>query len=256
MLSPTLSASDKASDPTIGKDLSLYLRLTGHVFAAPLRWTGEDWLHAAGLAAGTAAVGVLDANGLAVADRNQRAAYDRIERVFEAYGNGFTGVGLAGACYVAGYALDNQWLRETGILLASALTVSSATQLSVKYITGRARPYTHLPPSEFRPFSFKSDFTSFPSGHTVVAFTISTVLAERIGNVWASIGLYSAAALGGFSRIYSRKHWLSDLVLGGGLAYFVARSVVSFYEEGLQENNSNGVRIIPHSGGVTVIWRF
>lgn len=242
---------------TISSDFSLFTKLAGHTFTAPLRWDGTDWLLAGGLWGGSAASGLLDENVLAAVDRSQSRTNDRLEEIFEAYSNGLSGIGFAGVFYATGLAFDNEWLRVTGVLIGTSLMVSAVTQTSFKYIFGRARPYTRLPATEFRPFSFDADFVSFPSGHTLVAFTISAVLAERIGNVWASIGLYSAATLGGLSRVYSRNHWFSDVVFSAGMAVFVSRSVVSYYENGIDKDGpGSGFRIMPHGTGLTVVWRF
>ncbi len=251
------SSPEKSLSGTISSDFSLFTKLAGHTFTAPLRWDGTDWLLAGGLWTGSAASGLLDERMLAAVDRSQNRGNDRLEEIFEAYSNGLSGIGFAGVFYTTGLVFDNEWLRVTGVLLGTSLMVSAVTQTSLKYIFGRARPYTRLPASDFRPFSFDPDFVSFPSGHTLVAFTISAVLAERIGNVWASIGLYSAATLGGLSRVYSRNHWLSDVVFGAGMAVFVSRSVVSYYENGMNDNgDGSGFRIMPHGTGLTVTWRF
>ncbi|HXF99442.1 MAG TPA: phosphatase PAP2 family protein [Bacteroidota bacterium] len=249
------------------RDVALFLRLTGKGFAAPLSWEGEDWKNAAALVFGTAVSSTLDDEAYNATLRNQTPTNDDLERLFEAYSNGLSGILLSGMLYGVGVAFESEWLHGTGLVMASALTISAITQTTLKYITGRARPYTGLGNHTFRPFSFNADFVAFPSGHTIVAFTISTVLAERIGNPFASFVLYTAATLGGISRIYSGNHWLSDVVFGAGMAFSVSRSVLKWYgEESTAAGQGErvrtaplrmaGVEIHPTMNRIVLVWRF
>ena len=76
----------------------------------------------------------------------------------------------------------------------------------LKYIVGRERPDG-------------SDFHSFPSGHSAVAFMSATMLHKEYGwrSPWFSIGGYSVAALTGVSRLAKNEHWMSDVVTGAAL---------------------------------------
>ena len=246
-----------ASQPTPGDDLHLFLKLTGHTFTSPLRWHGRDWLLAGSVVAGTGAASLLDQEWYDMMARNQTSFNTGLSDVVVEYGSGYTAVGLTGGFYLAGRLFKNSWLRETGILMASALAVSVSTETALKVIVGRARPYTGLGRGTFKPFNGKPDFLSFPSGHTTAAFTVSTVLAARINNTWASIGLYTLATSVAVSRMYSRDHWFSDVVFAGALSTFVGHSVVRWYEDGMPEEDcTTGLRVIPAMNGVTVVWRF
>ncbi|MEK7670773.1 MAG: phosphatase PAP2 family protein [Bacteroidota bacterium] len=260
----TLMCTESFTQPTTstqsatgGNDFSLFLKLTGHAFTSPLRWNGCDWLTAGGVVVGTGVGSLLDDEGFRLMERNQTSFNTDLSDITSKYGSGITGIAVTGGFYCAGWAFDNVWLRETGVLMASALSASVVTESALKLIIGRARPYTSLGTTTFKPFNGKADFSSFPSGHAVVAFTLSTVLSERIKNTWASIGLYSLATMVAASRMYTRDHWFSDVVFAGALSTFVARSVVHYYENGMTENDdATGLHIIPQSNGVMVVWRF
>ena len=257
--SMTLAQTDstRTASQILKQDGSDFLRLTGHGLTSPLRWNGHDLLHLSVVAAGTFAASTLDDEAFDVMSRNHTPGNNQLEKVFEAYGNGITAAILVGTLYSGGLAFENSWMRETGLMLGSALVVAAGSNVGLKYTFGRARPYTNLGNDVFRPFIFKSDYVSFPSGHTVVAFTVSSVLARRIGNVWASIALYTAATLGGASRLYSRNHWFSDDVFAAALAISVSHSIVSWYERGMREDDTaSNVQIIPQGNGVTVVWTF
>ena len=252
--SQTPTPNDSSS---VRNDFSLYLKLTGRTITSPLRWNSCDWWTAGGVITATGAAALLDNEVYSLMGRNQNHFNSRVSDVVVEYGSGATAVAMTGGMYIAGLAFENRWLRETSVLMASALTVSVATEFALKFAVGRARPYTGLGNSTFKPFNGKADFLSFPSGHTVVAFTLSTVLSERIKNIWASIGLYGLSTLVATSRMYTRHHWLSDVVFAGALSTFVARSVVHYYENGMREGSgATGLRIIPKPNGVMVVWRF
>ncbi len=225
--------------------------------SSSLRWQGDDWLIAGGVASGTFLSSFADEEVFRLMSRNKNSQNDALQKIAVEYGSGLNVVLFTGAMYGAGLLFENTWLRETSVLMASALSVSVLTESALKIIVGRARPYTGLSHDQFRPFNARADFVSFPSGHTVVAFTLSAVLSERIKNTWASIGLYSLATLTAMSRMYSRDHWLSDCVFSGALSVFTARSVVKWYEGGMkEEDGSTGLHFIPQSNGLMVVWRF
>ncbi len=117
----------------------------------------------------------------------------------------------------------------------------------MKYLTGRQRPsyydpVTHQNNNIFHgPFyQFQKDkngtkpptesYTSFPSGHTTVAFAAATVFAmEYKDTKWAPILAYSASSLIGLSRIMQNAHWASDVLVGAALGFLCGRQVVNNY---------------------------
>ncbi|HMR84678.1 MAG TPA: phosphatase PAP2 family protein, partial [Niabella sp.] len=75
------------------------------------------------------------------------------------------------------------------------------------------------------PFS-KHQYSSMPSAHTSIAFTMATVLVQEFPQEkWLAPVAYSVASLTGISRIYHNRHWASDVVLGAALGYFTTKAV-------------------------------
>ncbi|MBQ0024223.1 MAG: phosphatase PAP2 family protein [Bacteroidales bacterium] len=124
------------------------------------------------------------------------------------------------------------------MILSSAFSagISEITAFSLKYALGRERPD-------------KSENTSFPSGHTVKAFTAATVLQKEYGWKYPWIGFcgYATASAVGFSRILNNKHWGTD-VLAGALVGIVSGEVgyligdLIFKEKGHTEDYRNNLR--------------
>ncbi|NIS38915.1 phosphatase PAP2 family protein [Candidatus Saccharibacteria bacterium] len=66
---------------------------------------------------------------------------------------------------------------------------------------------------------------SFPSGHTSSAFMGAAFFHFQVGIVWAIIP-YALAILTGYSRVWSGKHWVHDVVAGALLAIIITYGVV------------------------------
>jgi len=87
---------------------------------------------------------------------------------------------------------------------------------------------------------------SFPSGHTIAAFTTSSVLAATIKNTYASIALYSLAGLTAYQRIYSNNHWFSDTVLAAIIGTVVGNALVRINDNRFnKEAPDNRISILP-----------
>ena len=140
-------------------------------------------------------------------------------------------------------------------LLASGLIVQS-----LKMIAGRARPYKNLGAFFFYPIDFKNDYNSFPSGHTVVAFTISSVLSERFHNPYLTVALYSLASLTAYQRIYSNKHWFSDTAVAAIIGIGIGETFCHLNETIDKKPQQNNLSILPsfrqNSYGVSLNYSF
>ena len=59
---------------------------------------------------------------------------------------------------------------------------------------------------------------SFPSGHTSIAFSGATFLAQRYGHKMV-IPAYIMASFVGYSRVYADKHYWEDVLAGAAIGY-------------------------------------
>ncbi|HAK57946.1 MAG TPA: phosphatase PAP2 family protein [Lachnospiraceae bacterium] len=135
--------------------------------------------------------------------------------------------------------------RTRRVGLNSALALASMgiiNNLGIKLLVNRTRPYEIL--QELEVITSKPHDSSFPSGHTAVAFAMSTVflltlpkIMEKKVAVRISIGFYILSALLAFSRLYLGVHFPTDVLagillgIGGGiLGSFVGNKIWEHFQ--------------------------
>ena len=81
----------------------------------------------------------------------------------------------------------------------------------IKHAVKRVRPSEILPEEE--QIVDPPKFYSFPSGHTASSFSVVAVTILRC-SPWLFVPVFILASAIGFSRLYLRVHYLSDVVAG------------------------------------------
>lgn len=75
----------------------------------------------------------------------------------------------------------------------------------------------------------ETNWKSFPSGHTAIAFSGASFLQTRYGAKWG-VPAYLAAAFVGVSRVHGNRHYVGDVVAGAGTAFMINQLIVSPYK--------------------------
>ncbi|HEY1870713.1 MAG TPA: phosphatase PAP2 family protein [Chitinophagaceae bacterium] len=120
-------------------------------------------------------------------------------------------------------------------MATQAYLTGAAMESLIKLISGRQRPSYYDPRTIDAEPKFQGPFgtrinSSFPSGHTTVAFAAATVFAmEYKDRPLVPLISYCAATLIGLSRITENAHWITDVFAGAALGYFTGRQVVNNY---------------------------
>jgi hypothetical protein len=134
---------------------------------------------------------------------------------------------FAGALWVVGYRWHDKKLAGTGALSAQALIDAAIVANVFKEVVRRDRPLEGDGGGHF-----EKGGSSFPSGHSIEAWSLATVVARRYGNhkwvPWLAYG-YAAAVSG--SRITGRAHFPSDVVASAAMGYFIGRHVLDVSEK-------------------------
>jgi membrane-associated phospholipid phosphatase len=162
--------------------------------------------------------------------RSQSGFNDYLFNIDNIYGDKIiTSASLLGF-YGISYLSGNEKMLSLSERAILSTVVTTVVVSGIKELVGRSRPYRDKGNFDFKPFSFKDRNRSFPSGHAAVTFAISTVFAEEYDNLlWKTFWYGSAATVAG-ARIYHNKHWLSDVIIGGAMGYYVAMKTSEMYK--------------------------
>jgi membrane-associated phospholipid phosphatase len=134
--------------------------------------------------------------------------------------------------YALGLVREDSYAQHTSLLAGEAVADAEILATVMKSIDRRLRP-SDISNGDFAHTWFKahgpviSGRGSFPSGHTIAAFSIATVFADRYRrHRWAPWMAYGLAGLVGFSRISLQAHFPSDVFMGATLGYVIGHYVV------------------------------
>ncbi|MFI5144563.1 MAG: phosphatase PAP2 family protein [Ignavibacteria bacterium] len=240
----------------IGHDIITSLDDGGSYVTLPLHTSGEQWFFSAGIIDGLIIASTTD---LAVKGAVKNTSHNDYNKNFwdipTAYGEPLTAGIISTGVYFTGLFSRNNSIRVTGRMLFESVAYAGVMDLLLKYVTGRDRPYFRNDQYWFNAIQTKDEHVSFPSGHTTMAFAVSTVLAERIDNLYARIGLYGLAGLTGCARIINNKHWLTD-VLAGGLLGFGTGYYIVHLEKNRNAKKGGGFSFYPSLNGLNFNWKW
>ena len=144
----------------------------------------------------------------------------------------YTVIPVIGGLYIFGALTDNPKARETSMLGTEAALDSLIIAEGLKLATRRSRPLE-------KEGQFFDGGASFPSGHTVVVWSVASVVASEYNkHIIVPIAAYSLASLVSVSRITARQHFASDVILGAGIGWFTGRYVFkTHYDHAIHKRN-------------------
>jgi len=128
------------------------------------------------------------------------------------YGEGWVeGFGSLG-CWSVGAFTNDLRVQEFGRDAFQSLVEATIVVTGLKYAVGRERPDG-------------SNNLSFPSGHTIVAFSFAPVVQKYWG--WeAGAAAYLIGTVTALSRVEGYHHYLSDTIAGAAMGIIIGNSVV------------------------------
>lgn len=172
-------------------------------------------------------------------------------------GASYSLAGMSLGTYVVGRLAGNAHAKEAGLLSLAALGHTQIVVQAFKQATNRQRPL-----DQDGRGSFWEGGNSFPSGHAAGSFAVATVFAyEYRDRPVIPIVAYSLATAISASRLSARRHWISDIAVGGSLGFLIGRFTYK------RNHNPNlpgspigrAARLIPQVGigdsGIRLSWR-
>jgi PAP2 superfamily len=125
-------------------------------------------------------------------------------------------LGTAGLMYLVGCSgRRSSHLANTGFTALEAMGAANVLTFAIKVGTNRQHAYQTNSRGEFW-----EGGRSFPSGHAATSFAFASVIAHRSPhNFWLKWGAYGLATGVSLARVGGKKHFVSDIVVGGTLGY-------------------------------------
>lgn len=180
------------------------------IWLSPFRLHGSDATWLLPIVGGTAALMPFDhrINTSLPNSSTQLAWGSHISQL----GAPYTAIGVAAGTLLLGHLTDNDKTRETGMMATEALIHSEIVMTVLKFAAGRERPMLADGTMTKGSFgTFQAD-GSFPSGHSLTAWSLASVFAHQYGDdhKWVPFLAYGLASSVSLSRIAGQKHFPSE----------------------------------------------
>ena len=248
------AGADTISYPKLNKEyLKSYWHDSKALVISPAKWRGKHWIEFGAVTA----VGVLaytqdeKIQTYFVGHQNE-TAHNLSKFVFEPYGR-FAPV-IIGGLYIGGRLAKDNRLAGTSLIAAKSFVVASVSAGIVKQLTHRHRPFQDDLANHANWDGPLSDihYSSFPSGHSIAAYSMATVYAlEYRCTIWVPVLAYTLATGTAVSRLYDNKHWASDVVIGSALGFVTGRFMWKQSRKG-----NNRLVLLPYVGSGTASLTF
>lgn len=140
--------------------------------------------------------------------------------------NGLLGAFVAAPVifYGAGRFTDNEHSKETGILGGEAMVDSLVVDEAMKVIFMRERPTIDGAKGKFFQTSVGAD-SSFPSTHSMIAWSSAAVLADEYPSRLNSLAIYGVATGVSLTRVLGQQHFPSDVLIGSAFGWMIGHYV-------------------------------
>ncbi|QWR78642.1 phosphatase PAP2 family protein [Candidatus Magnetomonas plexicatena] len=182
---------------------------------------------------------VLIRSSIAVFFQNHNAVsffYDKITPLLNFIFHGMPQFTVAVVILILGRYRFPELFAHGKIALISLCSSGLAVQ-AIKHIVGRGRPRVTETFIAVGP-TLNGDYDSFPSGHTVLAFTIAVLMTHYFPNF--RVPAYMYAALSAFHRVKTGSHFPSDVTAGAFVGVVIANIVLYYFRDnGKYEETTN-----------------
>lgn len=116
-------------------------------------------------------------------------------------------------------AIGDRRLQDATFTSLEAIAYAGTITRIAKEVIGRYRPADIHGAKKFDPFSGN---TSCPSGHATIVFAMLTPMVYYYPHP-ATYALFGVGLTTDLARIALNRHWFSDVVVGSGLGFLMAR---------------------------------
>jgi membrane-associated phospholipid phosphatase len=200
--------------------------------ASVVAWDGADWGRFSAIAIPTLAMmsppnyRSYDVKLQRWLRENERPGADKLFLQIKTIPISIALASYGAALFGTAWALDNDELFEFASLSFEALLVTQFFHITSKLLLGREGPYQGDGEGRIYGLTRISFPGGTPSGHAATTYAVLTVMAEY----WDKLPLHFLAhAIGVYvsmSLVYERQHFISDVIWGAPMGYFIGRWIV------------------------------
>ncbi|WP_299098878.1 phosphatase PAP2 family protein [uncultured Winogradskyella sp.] len=199
----------------------------GNAYTQPLRWKKKDFITAGSFIAGTSLLYLADNEAQRIFTEQGEHAPTILQDFGWYFGSPQNFFMVTAGVYGFGLLTKNEKVRYTGVLIISSAVASGLFQSVAKTAIGRARPKTGNH-DHFSPFSNEPGYHSFPSGHSILSFSMAHAIAKQFDNFWVKAGIYTVGSIAPISRLWKNAHWISDVGFGMAFSIVITDGIDNF----------------------------
>jgi membrane-associated phospholipid phosphatase len=216
-----LSISAQGAPPTETREGGLFSDLLhdqGVIWSSPARIRARDLTWLLPLGGATAALIATDAT--TESKLSSDPGLLRASRDVSYGGEAYSTFGAAGLLFLGGAVFKSDRERHAGQHAVEAMADAVVVVELLKLATGRQRPLVGTGQGLF----FKGG-NSFPSGHSILAWSLASELGGEYENPAIRVSVFAYATVVAVSRFTGRNHFASDVFVGSSLGYLIGHFV-------------------------------
>ena len=192
------------------------------MWTSPARLHGSDYAVLVGLGLATTVTVTADHQIMSSAKLNDTSLNNHAVTASNGLMGGF--VAAPAVLYGWGHIRHDDDAMETGMLGGEAMVDGLVIEEAMKLVSMRERPTVDGAKGKF--FQTGPGFgSSFPSTHSVIAWSSAAVIASEYPGVLTQVTVYGLATGVSMTRVLGRQHFPSDVLVGSAVGWLVGRYV-------------------------------
>jgi hypothetical protein len=219
---PVPTAPEPQQPVTVRETPLNLLRDQGAIWSSPARIRDNDFHYLVPLGLMVTLAVTTDHEAMSEVVSQKKSLNDRSTQASNALLSPFLAAPVV-MC-AAGHLAGSDHARETGILSGEAMVNGLVVEQGMKLIFLRERPAVDSAKGKFFQTSVGVD-GSFPSNHSILAWSGAAVLAEEYPSRLNQIALYGAATGVSLTRVLGQQHFPSDVLVGSAFGWMIGHYV-------------------------------
>jgi len=212
----------KSDDVTLANTPAHILKDQAAIWTSPIRIREHDLAYLVPIGLATTLTMTVDHQVMSSSKLNDTSLNNHASTASNGLLGGFVAAPVI--IYGLGHIHHDGHATESGILAGEAMVDSLVIDEVMKAVSRRERPALDGAKGKF----FQSGVgmnSSFPSTHSMIAWSSAAVIASEYDGPLTKIAAYGLATGVSLTRVLAREHFPSDVVVGSAVGWLVGRYV-------------------------------